>query len=580
MSNRLRVVAEVALGRSSILLVAGVLALGMQAACLTPDTSAALRVDQPNPGRLFSSVDNSGLPIWSRDGRHIVYVSYATGRGQIYEIDVAGRRVTRLTHDRYNDFGPSWGPGGALVFSALSSDSTETTLELAKNGQTVVLRVGPSSAEFSPDGRSVAYEAPGANGQPHLWVAHSDWKHARILVNHPPNEVGGELLQWSPDSKRIAYVFYVDNDNSKARQLHIIDATGKNDHILLTNGDVFDPKWSADGRTLVYQESRPYFDGTREGVIVSAPADGSGVERDLTTISNEENIYPAFSPDGRSVAYVSNHNSGQQYEIWVMNADGSSSRRLTYGGCTVIGTDGNDVLNGTPGHDVICGFGGNDTLSGGAGDDRLVGGPGNDTLDGGSGDDSLSGGQGADLVDGGSGHDLAVVDPLDTVRAVEDARQAVTSVAGAFDGLGFRLHFGRQGGSLSSNYGTCPAGAVAVGGFGGVFAMDQIVASAGSWKAQSDPGSNGYYGSAYTQDGSVIGLAVVVGIKNSSGLTGYLSLDAGCPTSPPRPLAQSSQFDPVGINIANAAPLTTCGSYSYKQPDPVDFYVSVVLHTC
>jgi Ca2+-binding RTX toxin-like protein len=92
------------------------------------------------------------------------------------------------------------------------------------------------------------------------------------------------------------------------------------------------------------------------------------------------------------------------------------------GGCTIIGTSGNDILRGTPGDDVICGLGGHDVLSGLGGNDVLIGGPGNDalygadpagggaddgrnSLFGGPGDDTLLGGSDTDILWGGPGVD-------------------------------------------------------------------------------------------------------------------------------------------------------------------------------
>ena len=72
--------------------------------------------------------------------------------------------------------------------------------------------------------------------------------------------------------------------------------------------------------------------------------------------------------------------------------------------CTIVGTDGPDVLKGTKRDDVICGLAGDDTINGRGGDDILRGGQGNDTILGGPGDDLLRGGRGADHLDA---HDLA-----------------------------------------------------------------------------------------------------------------------------------------------------------------------------
>ena len=82
--------------------------------------------------------------------------------------------------------------------------------------------------------------------------------------------------------------------------------------------------------------------------------------------------------------------------------------------CTVLGTEGDDVLTGTEGNDVICGLGGNDNISGlegndfldaGSGDDIVIAGDGDDTIDAGPGNDTVSADSGNDTVSAGSGND-------------------------------------------------------------------------------------------------------------------------------------------------------------------------------
>lgn len=59
---------------------------------------------------------------------------------------------------------------------------------------------------------------------------------------------------------------------------------------------------------------------------------------------------------------------------------------------TIVGTDGDDVLDGTAGDDVIVALGGQDEVDAGAGDDVVCGDAGADELTGGEGDDRLFGG--------------------------------------------------------------------------------------------------------------------------------------------------------------------------------------------
>ena len=70
--------------------------------------------------------------------------------------------------------------------------------------------------------------------------------------------------------------------------------------------------------------------------------------------------------------------------------------RVSAAVCSILGTDGDDVLTGSPFDDIICGLGGNDRLEGGDGDDVLFGGEGDDVLAGGAGDDCMVGGPGDD----------------------------------------------------------------------------------------------------------------------------------------------------------------------------------------
>ena len=91
-------------------------------------------------------------------------------------------------------------------------------------------------------------------------------------------------------------------------------------------------------------------------------------------------------------------------------------------GDTIVGDNGDNLLNGNGGDDLVVGLGGDDTVNGGQGDDRLAGGysplvpaiairpiefDGNDVVNGGEGNDVIQGGGGEDIIDGGSGLDTA-----------------------------------------------------------------------------------------------------------------------------------------------------------------------------
>jgi Ca2+-binding RTX toxin-like protein len=73
--------------------------------------------------------------------------------------------------------------------------------------------------------------------------------------------------------------------------------------------------------------------------------------------------------------------------------------------CSILGTQGADVLHGTVGRDVICGLGGDDRIVSGRGNDRVYGGPGGDIAQAGGGNDLVYGEGGRDRLFGQSGND-------------------------------------------------------------------------------------------------------------------------------------------------------------------------------
>ena len=100
----------------------------------------------------------------------------------------------------------------------------------------------------------------------------------------------------------------------------------------LTVHDAFDasPDWSPDGRRIAFDSDR---DGNWEVYVMNA--DGSGVTR--LTDNGAADEFPAWSPDGRRIAFESNRDGN--WEIYVMNADGSGVTRLTYNDAFDSGPD-------------------------------------------------------------------------------------------------------------------------------------------------------------------------------------------------------------------------------------------------
>jgi Tol biopolymer transport system component len=135
------------------------------------------------------------------------------------------------------------------------------------------------------------------------------------------------LPDWSPDGSRIAF----QSNRSGDFGIWLMNADGSG-QVRLTGragfGDFY-PSWSPDGRRLLYSHCAEalgmgfFFDCA----IAVIDADAGNRE---TLLGSGHWLYsrPQFSPDGHQIAFSSDR-GGFQGAIWVMNADGSSPRRIT-----------------------------------------------------------------------------------------------------------------------------------------------------------------------------------------------------------------------------------------------------------
>ena len=122
---------------------------------------------------------------------------------------------------------------------------------------------------------------------------------------------------WSPDGNRIAFRSQRDGND----EIYVMNADGTC-QVNLTNdpADDWSPAWSPDGTRIAFAH---FFDGNPYSDIAVINVDGTGMKR-LTTSSGE---YPAWSPDGTRIAFASAR--AGNYDIYVMNADGSAQTQLT-----------------------------------------------------------------------------------------------------------------------------------------------------------------------------------------------------------------------------------------------------------
>ena len=122
---------------------------------------------------------------------------------------------------------------------------------------------------------------------------------------------------------RIAYVSVVGQGAAQRFQLVVADADGYNQHLILESRfPIMSPAWSPDGKWLAYVS----FESHLSAVYVQRVRTG---QRYRVSARAGENGAPAFSPDGKSLALTLSGVSGYP-QIYVLNLRTHQLSRITH----------------------------------------------------------------------------------------------------------------------------------------------------------------------------------------------------------------------------------------------------------
>jgi TolB protein len=276
---------------STIPLSLFVLAIGL----LQPATARA--DGWPQAVRLTNII--SSYPVFTPDGRRVVFQSNRSGRWEIYSMAIDGTDVRQLTNEPGDNVTPA----------------------------------------VSPDGGWIAFAAnPG--GESDIFLMRADGTDRRQLTDHPGDD---SHPHWFPDGERLAFNSARTTPDPAAewsRQWHEVfsmrpDGSDLRQHTTCRSVCTY-PVPSPEGDRIVYRKitDTPGYQwnldsAARNSEVFVAGLDGSG-EVNLSNSAAFDG-WPTWTPDG-DVVFASNRagpaNVGQLFRV---AADGTNLRQLTGG---------------------------------------------------------------------------------------------------------------------------------------------------------------------------------------------------------------------------------------------------------
>lgn len=330
--------------------------------------------------RLTTLEANKFAARFSPDARWVAFTAERSGNYDVYVVAASGGEARRLTWHPMPDFVAGWTSDSAsVVYRSRRTSFTHPvdhlfTVPVAGGPSTELQIANGGPASFSPSGSALVYTMnPSESWNP--WRGYRGGKHAQLAIYDfargahtavAPSDANDQWPTWrngtiyfasDRDGRFNLYAYDVatarleqltrerDADlrnpsvtsdgrviYSRDGELHILELRTKRDRTLrITPAGAFPQKQPRQVNAAPYITSIA-LSGDASGALVSARGElfavdpSSHAATNLTATSGAREHSAAASPDGKSIAYVSD--ASGEYELYVRGSDGRA-RQLT-----------------------------------------------------------------------------------------------------------------------------------------------------------------------------------------------------------------------------------------------------------
>jgi Tol biopolymer transport system component len=248
--------------------------------------------------------------VWVDDGSGFLMNASQTNSFvlQIWLVDRQGGEARRITKDPINYVGLSATKDSRLVLTVKKERVTSVWIHPGASNSPEQLsstrHLGDMGIAWTPDSRFVL--ASDKDGDHKIWTMDRDGSNQKQVVY---NELSSVEPVMSPDGLHIVYVSY------EGRHPHVwrVNADGTNRKQLTNGGDEDLPRFTRDGRSVVYHSII-----NDKYSIRKISIDGG----EPSTVVSDRSTQPDVSPDGKWVACFAQRDGATDWEIFVVPIDG------------------------------------------------------------------------------------------------------------------------------------------------------------------------------------------------------------------------------------------------------------------
>jgi len=309
-------------------------ALAGALASLRGGTASSARTNpRAMPVTFATGVESS--PAWSPDGAELIYTREAGAARRLYRQPLRGS-ATAITAGARDEIMPAWSPDGTTVlfvrareagrrlepgdvFAAHSEPSSLMALDVASGRETKLVDDAFHPA-FSPDGSRIAVDAAWA-GPNRIWVIDRNGRNPRQITTDESEAVDHIRPRWSPDGRTIVFQ-NVERTRFDVRAVRVGD--GAMHWITDDLFQDFTPCVSPDGRWVVFSSAYRGGGVNLWRVPVDAACRPEGPPEPLTSGAGQD-VEPAFSPDGARLAYAVLRQNADLWRLPVDPATGNAT---------------------------------------------------------------------------------------------------------------------------------------------------------------------------------------------------------------------------------------------------------------